>query len=206
MKSANLFVLAALAATPAMSENVQQLGAHEHGVGSLDIAIEGQNLAMAFSAPAADIVGFEYAPKSEEDHAAIDAALELLKDPLSLFALPQAASCEVTQAKADLEGHDDEHDDEGHEDHDHDDHAHSESKDHDHDGHEDHEETAAHSEFSAEYAMSCSNIDALAEITFGYFEAFPNALEVDVRIITDAGASAFEVPRDAPILDLSALK
>jgi hypothetical protein len=50
--------------------------------------------------------------------------------------------------------------------------------------------------------LSCAHPEALTDITFGYFEAFPNALEVDVQLITDSGATSFEVERDAPVLDL----
>jgi hypothetical protein len=39
-------------------------------------------------------------------------------------------------------------------------------------------------------------------ITFAYFDAFPNALEVEVQVISDTGATSFEVERDAPTLDL----
>jgi hypothetical protein len=45
----------------------------------------------------------------------------------------------------------------------------------------------------------------LTEISFAYFAAFPNALEVEVQVISDAGATAFEVERDTPTLDLSNL-
>ena len=50
--------------------------------------------------------------------------------------------------------------------------------------------------------LSCDNPDALSDIEFAYFATFPNALEVEVQIITAAGAQAFEVERDAPVLDL----
>ena len=40
---------------------------------------------------------------------------------------------------------------------------------------------------------------------FGYFTTFDNALELEVQIITSAGAQAFEVERDAPTLSLEGL-
>ena len=105
-------------------------------------------------------------------------------------------------------GHDhDEHGDEDHDEHDHDkdeDHAdHDGHDDHDdHDGHEDHADEAGHTEFHAEYAMVCEVPENVTQITFAYFDTFPNALEVEVQIITADGAQAFEVERDAPVLDL----
>jgi hypothetical protein len=206
MKSlAPFFVLACT--FPAFAETSRQLDAHEHGVGALNIAIDGNTVAMEFHAPGADIVGFEYEAQSDADLAAIDAAIEQLEAPLSLFALPADAACSLTDAHAALEGEEGHaHDEDGHEDHDKDEHA---DHDHDHDKeHEEHEEHAdedGHTEFHAEYALNCENPDALTEVTFAYFETFPNALEVEVQVITESGAQSFEVERDAPVLDLGAL-
>lgn len=174
-----------------MAEDARQLDAHEHGVGSLDIAIEGTTVAMEFHAPGADIVGFEYGAESAADRAAIDGAVATLARPLDLFVVPTAAACSVTQANAQLESEDD-HDDHGHDDHAHDDHA-------------DHAEEAGHTEFHAEYTLTCANPEALTEITFAYFDSFENALEVEVQVITGTGAQAFKVARDAPTLDLRSL-
>ena len=103
-----------LCALPALAEGNRELDAHEHGVGTLNIAIDGSNVAMEFSAPGADIVGFEHPAKSEEDKALISEGLAVLSEPLGLFGIPADAGCSVTSAVAELEG-DAEHDD--HEDH-----------------------------------------------------------------------------------------
>lgn len=176
---------------PATAEESRQLDAHEHGVGTLNIAIEGTNVAMEFHAPGADIVGFEYAAESDTDLAAIDAAVAILGAPLELFVLPDAASCSVVDAQAELEGEDE-----------HDDHAEDDHNDAGDEDHEDHADEAGHTEFHAEYILTCDSPDALTGITFAYFEAFPNAQEVEVQIITATGAQAFEVERDAPVLNL----
>lgn len=62
-----------------------------------------------------------------------------------------------------------------------------------------------HTEFHAEYMLECGDIGAVDQIEFAYFTRFPNALELDVQLATDAGASAHEVERDAPVLDLRTL-
>ena len=238
----SLPLIALLATSPALAQETRQLEAHEHGVGTLNIAIDGTTVAMEFMAPGADIVGFEYEATSAEDRAAVDGAVATLARPLDLFVVPAAAECTVTQAAAALEfeddhddhgdhgdhgdhaehGHDDhahdDHDHEGHaadkdhENHDHEEHAaHDDHDDHDHeehaahDDHDDHAEEATHTEFHAEYTLACANPDALTEITFAYFETFENALEVEVQIVTASGAQAFEVERDAPVLDLRSL-
>jgi hypothetical protein len=140
---------------------------------------------LELHAPGADIVGFEYAAESAQDRAAVDAAVATLAKPLELFALPAAAGCSVVQASAGLESEED-HDEHGD----------------DKDAHEDYAEDAGHTEFHAEYLLKCADATKVIEITFAYFEAFPNALEVEVQLISDIGATSFEVERDAPILDL----
>ena len=219
---------AALIAAPVAAEEARQLDAHEHGVGELNIAFEGDKMLMEFHAPGADIVGFEYAAKTDAETTAIDEAIAVLSKPSNLFVLPDAAGCTVIEAAAELEiedadddhdahdhgeehaedahdhGHGDEHaeaehakeDGHGHEDHAHDEH-----------GHDDHEDDVAgmHSEFHAEYTMTCADPSAIDQITFAYFDRFPNAEEVEVQVLTSSGAQKFEVERDAGILKLQKL-
>ena len=172
--------LLTLAAIPATAEETRELSSHEHGVGELNIAIDGGALAMELRAPGADIVGFEYAPESDEDRKMIESALEALSQPDELFILPDQAKCSVAYARVELEG-DEKHDE--------------------HDEHDEHD-TAGHREFHAEYQWNCDAQDALVKISFGYFDTFPSALELDVQIATQAGAKALEVKRDDPSLDL----
>ena len=215
-----------LLATPAFSEGTRELGAHEHGVGELNIAVDGDMIAMEFHAPGADIVGFEYEAETAEDRAAIDDAVAILAKPLNLFVLPTEAECSVVKASAALESEelheehdheehahdehsDDEHDHDEHahdehsdDEHDHDEHAHDEHSDDEHD-HDDHAEAeASHTEFHAEYTLTCGNTGALSELDFAYFDTFENSRELEVQIVTESGAQAFEVTRENPSLDL----
>ena len=191
MKLLPLIALAVAATTPVFAEETRQLDAHEHGVGQLDIAFDGKQILMELHAPGADIVSFEYAAESAEDRAKVDAAIAMLARPLDLFVLTEAAGCTIVQASAELESeegqadHEDEHDD--HEDADH---------------QEKNVGEAGHTEFHAEYLLACADPGAVTEITFTYFDVFPNALEVEVQLISNKGATSFEVERDAPTLDL----
>ena len=213
---------------PVFAEETRQLDAHEHGVGALNIAFDQGQVAIEFRAPGADIVGFEYSPSTEADRAAVDAAVATLARPLDLFVVPQAAACSVTQASAglvgDLEDEEHGHDEHGHEEHAEDEHDHAEHghdkdehaeqehaehghddhghDDHGEDAHEEHAEEAGHTEFRAEYLLTCAEPDALEQIEFAYFEVFPNALEVEVQVITASGANAFEATRTNPVLSL----
>lgn len=205
MKISSFLVLSTLVATPAFAEETRHLDSHEHGVGQLDIAFDGTQIAMELHAPGADIVGFEYAAESAEDLAKIDAALTVLEQPLDLFVVPEAAHCSVIDAHAALESEEDHMDHDGHEDEGHDDHDDHDHDEHDHEEHaeDDHEDEATHTEFHAEYLLNCDHVSELNKISFAYFAAFPNALEVDVQIVSDTGATAFEIEREAPVLELN---
>jgi hypothetical protein len=204
-------VLLLLSASAVAAEDARQLDAHEHGVGQLDIAFDGDQIAMELHAPGADIVGFEYAADSSEDRAKVDAAVATLARPLDLFSLPAVAGCSVVEASASLES-EAEHGDDDHaaheEGHEHEEHAEEGHTDEDHAAHdeehdnEEHADEAGHTEFHAEYLLNCADPAQATLITFGYFDAFPNALELEVQVISDRGATAFEVERDAPTLDL----
>ena len=188
-------------ASPVFSEDARQLNAHEHGIGTLNIAIEAPLVVMEFHAPGADIVGFEYAAKSDADLAAISAALKTLEAPLDLFVLPKAARCAVQAVQVEVESDTDhganEEDHQGHDD----------KHDHKHEDHDDHDEqkhaaSSGHTEFHAEYSLICSNIEALTQIDFAYFEVFPNSKQVALQLISQSGARAFDIKSGAPRLDL----
>ncbi len=196
MKTLPLAAVVVVTATSAFAEEARQVDAHEHGVGQLDIAFDGNQIAIELHAPGSDIVGFEYAAESSDDRAAVDAAVAKLAVPLDLFVLPAAAACSVVQASAELESedaHEEEHANDDHAEHD---------EEHNEADHAKHEEESGHTEFHAEYLLTCAQPDAASEITFTYFETFPNALELEVQVVSDAGANAFEVERDNPKLDL----
>lgn len=218
-------IMMILLCTTAGAETQRELNAHEHGVGELNIAIDGATVGIELHAPGADIVGFEYAAETAEDRAAIDDAVAVLAKPMALFVLPDAAACSVVQASAGLELEDTHHDHEDHAEHDHEEHAehdehdhkehaehdahdkhdHEEHAEHDAHDHDDHADEASHSEFHAAYTLNCAAPEAITAIDFVYFDTFENARELEVQIVSGSGAQAFEVTRDAPRLDLSSL-
>lgn len=191
-----LFILALSLPLASTAQETRQLDAHEHGHSTLNIAVEENRVALTLDAPGFDIVGFEYEASTAEDRAKIDAAIAKLSQPLSLFVVPASAACTVGSASAGLV------DATG--DHDHDHEAHEEAgHEHNHDHGQDHKKATGHTEFQANYMLDCANPSALDRIEFAFFDAFPNAQEVDVQFISDSGADAFEVGRDAPVLDLA---
>ncbi|CAM4294446.1 zinc uptake protein ZrgA [Vibrio agarivorans] len=162
----NTITLSALAALglatlPAQAESeFRQHGAHVHGEVEFNVAQDGNELLIEIVAPGADVVGFERAPETDAEKAALKQAIEKLEQPESLFTLAANANCSVeyksvshtlgegSHSDHDHHSHDDhnhdehkhDHDDHNHDEHkhDHDDHNHDEHK-HDHDDH-DHDE------------------------------------------------------------------
>ncbi len=91
-------------------EETRQGHVHEHGVSALKIAIEGKQIEMELEAPGHDIVGFEHEAKSDEDKAAVEKAIKLLKQPLSLISFPAKAGCKLASSEVEVhkegeEGH-----------------------------------------------------------------------------------------------------
>ena len=79
----------------------REMGAHVHGHATLSLAAEGESVEMELEIPAESVVGFEYAPESDADRAAVETATATLSDPAALFTLPDGC----TVASADVEHH-----------------------------------------------------------------------------------------------------
>jgi Protein of unknown function (DUF2796) len=182
MMSMTVLVAAlALLSQPGSAEEHRQLGAHVHGHGRLNIAIEGKKISMELEAPGADIVGFEHEPSTPDQKAAVAEGRAKLADALALFSPSAQAGCELEHVKVSVEA---EHEN-GH-------------------GKEPAKEDGEHhhSEFHADYSLQCRSLSRLTSMTFDYFKFFPGAQELDVTVIGPKGQSSFEVTREKPGLDL----
>ena len=188
-------------------EGFRQHSAHVHGHVELNIAQDGKELLMEISAPGADVVGFEHAPKTSEQKHQLENAITTLKDVNNIFAFPASAGCvALNQSVAHtLEGGDDHdkhdhdehkhHDEHDHDKHDHDEHKHHNEHDHDkhdHDEHKhhdehDHDEHSGHGEFNIEYSYTCSNISALKNIETQWFKHFSNTKSITVNWLSPDG-------------------
>lgn len=174
-------------AGPASAQH-RELGSHEHGRGTLNIALEGTRLSMELEVPGVDIVGFEHKAKSRKDKAAVDNAKKQLARPLLLFKLPASAGCAVKEASASLEGEE---------------HAHEQGKGAEAKGPKGGGHETEHSQFHAQYAFDCQAPANITAIEFDYFRAFAGAQKLDVNLITPKGQDKLEVSRAKPRLDLT---
>ena len=103
-----------------------QQSAHVHGIATLNLAMEGDELEIEFVSPAGNIVGFEHEAVTAAERRAIRDAIEQLRKGNELFDLPLAASCSLHVAEVehghgeeekreDGHGQDAQHDDDEHE-------------------------------------------------------------------------------------------
>ncbi len=190
--------------TAIAGEEHRQLGAHEHGHGNFNIAIEGKRVSMELEAPGADIVGFEHKAETKEQKAAVSRAEKKLKDIANVVELPAAAGCKLEKASVELKMEAGDHDDHKHE-------KKAAKKGHDHGhGHGDkdgkHEaREASHSEFHAEYALTCASPEKLVELSFPYFNNFKGAEELEVSVVGPKSQKRFEVERDTGKINLGGI-
>lgn len=153
------------------------LGAHEHGVGRLNAALDGQTLELELESPAMNLMGFEHVATTDADKAKVAAVRAQLEKPLVLFNLPTAAGCVI--AKQELEsplfGDKPDADD-----------------DHDHDAKDEHHHD--HSDIHAHYQFSCSSPGALKTLDLAnMFNTFPATRKIQVQLISPSGQQGVEV-------------
>ncbi|MFC3606441.1 DUF2796 domain-containing protein [Stutzerimonas tarimensis] len=169
------------------------LGAHDHGVATLNMAIEGDTLVLELETPAMNMVGFEHQPTSDAERARVQDARERLAAPLELFNLPGAAGCELTEHRLDSplfaggRGHSGDHGNE---------HGHT----HDHDPKQSAEH--AHSDIEASYTFTCAQPAQLSGIDLTpFFAQFPQTERIVAQAIGPKGQHAADLAPSRPQLD-----
>lgn len=165
--------------------------AHVHGVGQLNLAIEGKQVHLELDIPGFDILGFE-SVNSAARREALSKAVEALKQP-DLWGFADAAGCQL-QTVSVITGSHDHHHKGSHSEHDHgDSHA---------DGHDHHGEQAAHKsthmDFAATYVYQCAQPKQLKRISTRLFDRFQHSAALQVQSLTDAGQMAGSMTRNQP--------
>jgi len=173
------------------------LGAHEHGVGRLNAALDGQTLELELQSPAMNLVGFEHPATTDADKAKVAAVRALLDKPLELFNLPKGAGCVVANQELESPLFGDPAPEEADDDDD-DDHAPEAAAgtqpavaEHHHD----------HSEIHAHYQFTCTTPAALKTLDLGQvFKTFPATHKIQVQLISGSGQQGVDVTPEAATL------
>lgn len=184
----------------------EQHAAHVHGLGTLDVALDGQDLYVELRVPAMNIAGFEHAPATAAEHKAIDDARAALEDPARLFVTDAAAGCRAQEISvvftaehhadhadhdaSHAERHDAEHEGEGHEAH------------HEEESHAEHHGGETHSEVEASYRFRCEAPERLRAIRVALFASFPGIEELETQVLGPHGQRRAELWANANELRL----
>lgn len=190
MRFAPLIVALLLLPLTAFAQERRELGAHEHGVGEINLAIAANQLLVELDVPGVDIVGFEHPAVSPGDRQLIEEALAQLERGETLLTLPPAAKCELVSAEAEVHGSAENH---GHENHD------------EHEDEHESDEAGTHTAFEARYAFECAAPENLTSVTFSYFDHFTTSSELRVQAVGPSGAALFTATATEPEIDLSDL-
>ena len=166
--------------------------AHEHGVGSLSIAVEGNEVEIELIVPGSDVVGFEHLPSSESERQAVIMGAKTLRDDSGIVILSPKAGCRIEDVGISsglMKNQKDEHKHE---------HKHEHKDEHKAEHKDEHKEV--HAEFIAHYHFHCDHPEKLTGAKVGFFKVFPTARELEVKWITPAGQGAAELTGDSPSL------
>jgi hypothetical protein len=153
----------ALAATPAVAQ-------HVHGNARLDVAVDEGQLILMLEMPAEVLVGFERAPRTDKERAAIARARQTLEASSDLFLPSAEASCSAQAARVESPlfdpgaklGH--------------------------------------HVDVTATHVFACAHPDRLRAIATSLFERFPRLKRVDVQVASGTGQKAARLtPRQATL-------
>jgi hypothetical protein len=103
-------VLAASAVSAFAAEpNKHPHGAHQHGVGKLTLVLEGKTITAEIENPAANVLGFEHAARTEAQKKAVQTATATLKSVDKIFGFAPEAKCDGQATKVEVEMEPDAH-------------------------------------------------------------------------------------------------
>lgn len=151
----------------------KQEAKHVHGAVTLNLAIEGNSLAVELEAPAINVVGFEREPRTEAERASAAAAAAWLSSGSALLGVPKAAGCRRDSAQLQAptwstSGKDADHD-------------------HDHDHAHDHEAGEDHADYRASARYTCRNPEALAWVEVWGLRKLLEVSSMTINIVTPTG-------------------
>lgn len=189
---AQLGLAGSLAQADSQSPSYRDHGTHVHGVGWLNVAVDGDRLFIELISPAMDLIGFEHQPRNAKQRAELDAAHARLKQPETLFAPNAEAGCTLTTSEIDL-GFDTQRDGggtdgktlnpaQGHE------------HEHEHE-HADEHGNESHADVYASYVFECQQPLKLDAISIGFFQAFSRAQKLQAQLITEIRQEAVTLTR-----------
>lgn len=138
--------------------------AHVHGVATLQIAVDGKTLQLNLESPLHSLLGFEHAPRTEKQKAAVMEMENQLRQAGRLFRPTAAAGCSLKSVKLDSLVL-----------------ASDQSPEHGvHD----------HADLDGEFIFECAHPNELRDIEVKIFDAFPGLKSLKTEAATPRGQRA----------------
>lgn len=148
--------------------------AHEHGVANLDVVLEGRRLTVELEGPLDNFVGFERAPRNATEREALNRALDLLRKPGTVVALPEAAGCVLAASEL------------------HNPFAAAKGG-----------SGGGHADLMASYEFDCAAPAALKRLDVRLFASFPRLRKLRAAVVAPGGQSGAELTRARASLKLA---
>jgi hypothetical protein len=152
--------LACAAGSQAIAAEFRSRGVHEHGSATVGIAIQDVTLDIALHSPAINVIGFEHAPRSAEEKAALAQANRIFASPQGLFVIPPSAACASTSVTL-------------------------MPITYEHDGDDD-KSNAPHADYDVSYRFHCAHADQLGWIEIRLFEQMKGMRKIVANVVTPA--------------------
>lgn len=179
-----MFAFLALGLALQVSHSLAAGGGHEHGAVRLDVAIEGNRLSIAMHAPLDNLLGYERAPRTDNERKAANELLARLRNPgqgKPLFSADAAAHCvlgktEVTAPVLESAGKS----------------PAAQGKD-----------SELHADVEATYEYTCSKPAELRTLEVALLEAYRRIHRVDVQVAGPQGQSKVTLKRPSRTVKLA---
>ena len=151
--------LAALIGSPPIV-TAHELGAHVHGMATLQVAVDNKTMTLDFSSPLDNLLGFEHVPRDAKQKTVVKNMADSLNKADRLFIPSAEAQCTLQSVKLD-------------------------SLVLDKQGNTQHQEEAGgHADLDGEFVFTCQHAGKLHDLEVKLFDAFPNLHQLKVEVAT----------------------
>jgi hypothetical protein len=171
--------------SPSLMNSAQAHAAHVHGVGKLDVALDGHTLSLHLDSPLVNLIGFEHAANSAKDRQSAQDMAKTLRQAGQLFVTDAAAGCQLSQVKLvsaaiapALLGEKTAAKPDAHADND------------------------GHADLDADFVFQCAAPERLQQIDVKLFDAFKGFLSIDVQLVTAKRQGAARLTPSAAAITL----
>lgn len=143
-----------------------ELGAHVHGIATLQVAVDEKTMTLDFSSPLDNLLGFEHVARDAKQKAAVKKMVDSLNKAEQFFIPSADAQCTLQSVKLDslvLEPK-----------------ASADKKEES----QHHEEERGHADIDGEFVFACKQIGKLHDLEVTLFDAYPNLHQLKVEVAT----------------------